>query len=137
MLTTTVTPKRTIMIRLNTGDDILLKLREAVERENIKNAAIVYGVGSVSSYHFHVISTRTNPPEEHDPSGDYPLDIVNINGLVIDGRVHAHIIFSDNKVALGGHMEPGCIVQTFSAIMMQEFDGANLTDWDAIVDMNQ
>ncbi len=135
MLTQTVQPKRTVMIRLSTGDDILAKLREAVAKENIKNAAIVAGVGSVSAYHYHVISSRTNPPEEHDPQGNYPLDIVNINGLVIDGRVHAHITFSDNKVALGGHLEPGCTVQTFSVIMLHEFDEADFTNWDAIVTM--
>lgn len=135
MVTQTVNRSRTILVRLSTGDDILAKLKEAVAKEGLKNAAIVSGVGSVSSYHFHVISTRTNPPEESDPAGDYPLDILNINGLIIDGRVHAHITFSDNKIALGGHMEPGCIVQTFSVIMLQEFEGANFKDWDAIVNM--
>lgn len=135
MITQEVKRNRTIMIRLSTGEDILAAINEAVAREKIVNAAIVAGVGSVSSYHFHVISTRTNPPEESDPSGDYPLDIVNVNGLIIDGRVHAHITFSDNKVALGGHLEPGCVVQTFSVVMIQEMENADFTDWDKIVHM--
>ena len=135
MLTQTVKPKRIVMVRLSTGDDILARLKEAVRKEGVKNASIVAGVGSVSSYHYHVISTRTNPPEEAYPKGDYPLDILNVNGLIIDGRVHAHITFSDNKVALGGHLEPGCIVQTFSVIIIHEFDDADFTDWDQIVEM--
>lgn len=123
------------MVRLSCGDDILANLKAAVAKEKIKNASIILGFGSVSSYHFHVISTRTNPPVNSFSKGDYPLDILNLNGLVIDGRIHAHITLGDNKVALGGHLEPGCIAQTFSVIALNEYDGANFTDWDQIVQM--
>lgn len=135
MITLFPKPKRVVMVRLSSGEDLLASLEEAVRKDGIRNAAIVMGFGSVSAYHFHVVSTRDLPPDNAYPKGEYALDILNVNGLIIDGRVHAHITFSDNKVALGGHLEPGCIALTFTVIALHEYDDANFADWDQVVKM--
>ena len=127
--------KDLFFVRLNEDEDILLSLRKAVKEHGILNAVILMGMGSVKSYHFHVVESGINPPRELFLKSELPCDIVNINGLVIAGRVHAHITFTDSKVAFGGHLEEGCKVLTFNVIALAEIDDANLTDWDAIKDM--
>ena len=127
--------KDMFFVRLNENEDILLSLRKAVKEHGINNAVILMGMGSVKSYHFHVVESGINPPSELFLKSDLPCDIVNINGLVIAGRVHAHITFTDSKVAFGGHLEEGCKVLTFNVIALAEIDDADLTDWDAIKDM--
>ena len=121
--------KSSVLVRLNPGDDILVKIREAVKEYDVRNAVILAGVGSVISHHFHVVASTTNPPKEYFSKGDAAADIVNINGMVINGRVHAHITFSNEKVAYGGHLELGCEVLTFSTIVMAEVD-ADFDNWD-------
>lgn len=123
--------KRLVLVRLNPGDDILLSLREAVKREGLQNALILEGVGSVVSHHYHVVSSSVNPPEEIYTKAKSPADIVNINGMVLEGRVHAHIIFSNEKVAYGGHLEEGVRVLTFSVIVLGEVE-TDLTGYDRI-----
>ena len=123
--------KNAVLVRLNPGDDILVKLREAVKDNEIKNAVILSGVGSVISHHYHVIASMTNPPKEYFSKGNAAADIVNINGMIINGRVHAHITFSNEKVAYGGHLELGCEVLTFSVIVLSEVD-TDLDNWDSI-----
>lgn len=130
MITKQAEAKRTILVRLSTGEDILASLREAVQRENIKNAIILSGFGSVSTYHFHVVTTSDLPPGEAYPKGDKALDVVHINGAIIDGRVHAHITLTDDTSAMGGHVEPGCTVLTFIIITLLEVDNVSMTDWD-------
>ena len=49
-----------------------------------------------------------------------------------EGRVHAHITFSDTEKAMGGHLEEGTRVLTFSLITLAETDGLDLTGWDAL-----
>ena len=120
-----------IFIRLNPRDDILLGLRKAVAENNIQNAVIFSGVGSVTSHHYHVVSSSVNPPMESYISGESPADIVNINGYVINGRIHAHIIFSNKDICYGGHLEEGTLVLTFAAISMAEVD-ADFNHWDSI-----
>ena len=120
-----------VLVRLNPGDDVLEGLQSAVRESNIQNAVILAGVGSVISHHFHVIASTINPPKEYFTKGDAAADILNLNGMIINGRVHAHITFSNEKVAYGGHLEKGCEVLTFSAITLAEID-ADFDKWDSI-----
>ena len=124
--------KNLFFVRLNEDEDILLSLRKAVAEHGVQNAVILMGMGSVKCYHFHVVDSAVNPPTEQFPKSDSAADIVNINGLVIAGRVHAHITFTDSKVAFGGHLEEGCKVLTFNVIALAEVDDADFTDWDKI-----
>lgn len=122
--------KQLLTVRLNPGDEIYSALNEAIRREKINNAIILTGVGSVNAFHYHVVSTPEMPPENAFVKGEKAMDIVNINGMVLEGRLHSHIIFSDTKVALGGHMEPGCRVLTFAVVVFALLDGVDLTGWD-------
>ena len=122
-------------VRLNTGEDMLLSLRKAVAEFGIKNAVILGAIGSLTSYHYHVVDRVVTPPHDAFPKGEQACDILSLNGFVIDGRVHAHITLSDTRVAFGGHLEEGCKVFTFSAITMAEMSDADFTDWDAMRDL--
>jgi predicted DNA-binding protein with PD1-like motif len=78
-----------------------------------------------------VVASPVNPPKEDFTRGDKPADIVNINGFIINGRVHAHIIHSDKDIAYGGHLELGVKVLTFAILTLAEVD-ADFDKWDAI-----
>ena len=114
--------KNLIFLRLNPGDDILASLTEAAKKHNIKNAVILSGVGSARSHHYHVVASRNLPPGNEFTKDEKASDIVNINGLITDGRVHAHIIHSDINTAFGGHLESGVEVLTFAIITLAEVD---------------
>jgi len=122
---------RIIIVRLKPGTDLLDGLQKAVKQENIKNAVILSGVGSLTSYRVHVVDSTTFPVKEAFPKAEGPQDLLNVNGYVIDGRVHAHVIFSDQTKAMGGHLEPGTNVYTFAIITLGILpDGANLARFD-------
>ena len=123
---------RFVALRLNPGEDVLLSLRAAVEEQGIRNAAILSGVGSLDRYHFHVVKTTNMPPGDVFFEGEGPFDILTLTGAILGGRVHAHITFSNTEKALGGHLEEGCRVLTFSVITLAETDGVDLTDWDRV-----
>jgi predicted DNA-binding protein with PD1-like motif len=123
--------KELCFVRLNPGDDLLEGIREAVRKSDIQNAVILSGVGSVTSHSFHVVSSPVNPPDNAFVKNSAPADIVNINGFVINGRVHAHIIFSDTKVAYGGHLEEGVTVLTFAILTIAAVN-RNFEKWDSV-----
>jgi len=130
MRSLTATPSRLLLLRLDPGEDLLLALRAAAHRHGIRSAAILGGVGSLASYHFHVVETTNLPPGDTFVRGDGPFDILTITGLVIDGRVHAHIAFSNTEVAMGGHLEEGCRVLTFCIVQLAELPDADFAGWD-------
>jgi len=128
-LTTRISQVR--LLRLQHGEDILVSLRQYVAQEGIDNALVLNGFGSVTHYHYHVVADDRLPPAEAFPRGAKALDIVSMSGVVLGGRVHAHIAFADDRAALGGHLEEGCRVLTFAVVCLGVLEtAADLSDWD-------
>ena len=134
MLSRVTEIRRVIMVRINPGDDIILGLRQAVKEHDIRNAAILTGFGSVRHSHFHVVMSNDLPPAESYPKSEQPLDVVAMGGLIIDGRVHAHIDFSDERNGFGGHIEEGCLALTFTVVALADLGDVNLSNWDTFKD---
>jgi predicted DNA-binding protein with PD1-like motif len=109
---------RVVVVRLGNDADLLEGLKTAVAREKIKNAVILSGAGSLTSYHVHVVSNTVFPPTNAFFQGTGPYDLLTTTGYIIDGRVHAHISFSDTQKTLGGHLEPGTRVFTFAILTL-------------------
>lgn len=123
---------RLILIRVEPGEDLLEALQRAVDEKRVRNGTFISGAGSLSAYHFHVVSSTELPPENAFIKGEGAYDILAVTGFVLDGRVHAHITFSDDKVAMGGHLEPGCTVLTFAMVALAETAGVDMADWDRV-----
>lgn len=105
-----------LIIRIRNQQDMLEALNLAVKEKNIKNAVIMYGIGSLVSYHVHMVSNTTFPHTENFVKEEGPYDLVDVNGYIIDGRVHAHITLADDEKTVGGHLEPDTRIFTFCAI---------------------
>ena len=65
------TNQNLFFVRLNPDEDILLTLRKAVEENGIQNAVILTGIGSVKSYHFHVVDSMDGDSARGDWGGDF------------------------------------------------------------------
>ncbi len=124
--------EKIVLLRFKHNVDLLEAMEAAVEEHQIKDAVILAGIGSVRGYHHHMVSNRDFPSKNYfikDPN--QPADICGMNGYIIDGRVHAHITFSDDEKAFGGHLEPGTPVFTFAIITVGIFsDDVDLTRAD-------
>jgi predicted DNA-binding protein with PD1-like motif len=105
--------ERIEIIRMKPGTDMLDGLNKAVKEKNIKNAVILAGIGSVTDYHYHVVSDKNLPPAEEFPKASVPMDLVSMQGYILNGRVHAHIALSDENSVVGGHLENGTKALTF------------------------
>ena len=123
--------KNLVCVRLNSGDDVLMSLDEAVKKLGIKNAFIIAGTGSTVNHHYHVVETSNLPPGNVYIKADKASDVLNVNGFVVNGRIHAHITHSDKDIAYGGHLEEGVKVLTFMSITLAEVD-FDLDQWDTM-----
>ena len=122
METTTSAIEKICFVKMLNGEDVLSSLRAAVEKDGIQNAVILAGIGSATTYHYHVVGDDRIPPlnvfSRSAETAVRPTDIVSISGYVVGGRVHAHISFSDEKIQFGGHLEEGCRVLTFCLVTL-------------------
>lgn len=113
--------ERVVIVRMANGTDMLEGLREAVKREKIDNAVILSGIGSLTSYHLHVVDNTTFPTKNAFFKKDGPYDLTAVNGYVVNGRVHVHVTISDTEKALAGHLEPGTKAFTFIIVTLGVF----------------
>ena len=108
--------ERIEIVRMRNGTDMLEGLNNFIAEKNVKNAVILTGIGSVTDYHFHVVSDKNLPPAEEFPEASVAKDLIAVQGYIINGRVHAHITLSDENSVIGGHLEPGTKALTFFII---------------------
>ncbi len=132
MITLDAKPGQLVLVRLNPGDDLLTSLREVAGQQNIRSGVILNGIGSLSRYHVHVVKTTNLPPGDTFFEGEGPYDILNVTGFILDGRVHAHVSFSNREQAMGGHLEEGCRVLTFAVITIAETPEISIGTWDRV-----
>jgi predicted DNA-binding protein with PD1-like motif len=122
---------RVVVVRLKNKTDILEGLKQAIEREKIKNAVIISGFGSVGAYNIHVVNNMDSPYKNTFTKASGPFDVLTVSGMVIDGKIHAHITLSNLRKTTGGHLEPGTSVLTFASITLGVLsDAANLARID-------
>jgi hypothetical protein len=120
-----------VIVRLTYGSDLLEGLKRAVAEEKIKSAVILNGIGSLTSYHIHTVGNTVFPSTDVFMKGEGPFDLTAVSGYVVDGRVHAHITFSNEQKALAGHLEPGTKAFTFAIITLGVLpDDVDLTRLD-------
>jgi predicted DNA-binding protein with PD1-like motif len=123
---------RILVIRLKNQADLLDGLERMTKQQNIRNAVILAGIGSVRGYHIHTVSNSFFPTQNvfvKDPTS--PADIASMNGYIIDGRVHAHITLANGEKAFGGHLESATNVFTFAVVTVGVFkDGIDLSRVD-------
>ena len=109
--------QRVLIFRFKYQADLLAGMEKMVRENQIRNAVILSGAGSVRGYQVHQVSNRTLPSKNmlvKDPTA--PADLIGMNGYIIDGRVHAHMTLANPDKAFGGHLEPGTEVFTFAIV---------------------
>ncbi len=124
--------QRIVILRFKYKTDLLAGLEKAVKEQKIKNAVILAGAGSLRNYHIHTVGNSTFPSKNiyiKDPT--MPVDLASMNGYVIDGRVHTHVMITYADQSFGGHLEPGSEVFTFAILTLGVLaDGADLSRID-------
>jgi predicted DNA-binding protein with PD1-like motif len=111
--------ERVVIFRFKHKADLLAGMEDLIEKEGIRNAVILSGVGSVRNYQIHSVSNRDFPSKNiYIEDKTSPADIISMNGYVLDGRLHPHITLTTGEQAFGGHLEPGTNVFTFAIITL-------------------
>ncbi len=115
--------QRIVVLRFKFGTDLLAGLQKMIDQDKIKNAVILSGFGSVRGYQIHQVSNRDMPSKNmfiKNPTA--PADIIGMSGMVMNGRVHPHIVLANADKAFGGHLEPETTVFTFAVITLGVLD---------------
>ena len=108
--------------RLKRGDDLYESIRRYAEDHRIAAGVILSAVGCVYRWEVRDASGVTVR------SGEEDVEIVSLMGTVSEHGCHLHVSFArEDLSAFGGHLRPGCLVNTTAEIVLQELEGFSFT----------
>jgi predicted DNA-binding protein with PD1-like motif len=88
---------------------------------------VMGGYGTLAAYHLHWVTHNRIPTENAFGRGYGGIEILAMNGLVVDGEPHIHVALSTPNGAFGGHLEPGCVAYVLCEIFFAEVEGVSLS----------
>jgi uncharacterized protein len=119
--------KKIHIVRVDPGEDLLESLRLFASSSGVTQAVVMSGYGTLASHHVHWVKHNKLPSENLFGKGEGGIEILSMNGLVVEGEPHVHVALSTPDGAYGGHLEPGCIAYVLCEVMLAEIDGPALS----------
>lgn len=115
------------ILRVDPGEDLLASIQRFLQESGIRQAVVLGGYGTLAAYHLHWVTHNRIPTENVFRRGEGGIEILAMNGLVVDGEPHIHVALSNKDGAFGGHLEPGCIAYVLCEVFFAEVGDAHLS----------
>jgi len=117
---------RVLVLRAKNKTDLLTEMEKQVKAQNIKNAVILSGIGSLRGWSVHNVASRDYPVADmFTKNPTQPVDLIAMQGYINNGVIHAHVIMAAGDKAattISGHLEKGSEVLTFAVITLGVLD---------------
>lgn len=118
---------RVVVIHLGKGELLLESIQEELARLGIKDAVVLSAIGSMRKAAFHIITNTEALSVNEYITLEKPMEIGAIQGIILDGVPHLHIVCSDTTRAYTGHLENATEIQYLAEICIMEICNLNLT----------
>ena len=96
---------RIVVLNLQRGEKLLESIREQLKEEGIKNAIVLSAIGSLQKAVFHRVTGMEETPVDEFITLEEPMELASLQGVVIDGEPHFHMVISDLEQTYTGHLE--------------------------------
>ncbi len=117
---------RFLTINLKRGELLLESIESALQEHGIKDAVITSAIGSLQKVVFHRVTGLEREPVDEFLTLEAPMELASLQGIVVDGHPHFHMVVSSTKEVYTGHLEPGTTVLYLAEISLLELKGAPL-----------
>jgi uncharacterized protein len=94
-------------VTVERGEDFLDVMQKAVTKLKIKQGVVLCGIGVQEGANLYEVISMDQPPAKHWEKMEGAVELVAVNGNIIDGAIHMHAVVSTDKGVWAGHVEPG------------------------------
>ena len=110
---------RTLAVRLTPGTDLRDALKQLIVEHDLHAGVILTCVGSLAEARLRMPGVVGEPDLVRTYAG--PMEIVSVVGTLSPDGLHVHISLSGRDgVCVGGHLMPGCLVNTTAELAVAE-----------------
>jgi hypothetical protein len=116
-------PVEVVAIGLGPGEMLLESITQACREHDIKNGAVVSGIGTLKQCRMHFIEHTDFPSTDRFYTVEKPLELLSVSGLIANGEPHLHVVVScrDEQV-WAGHLEDGSEVAYLAEVAILKFN---------------
>lgn len=114
------------VVRIDPGEDVLASLKRFIEEKGIKQGSVLWGYGTLSKARLHWVTHNRFPPENKFDEREGGIELLGMNGLIVDGQPHIHFTASAPEGAFGGHLEEGCTCYILCEVGIAELRGPEM-----------
>ncbi len=83
------------ILRIDPGEDLLLSVRKFLAESGLRQAVVMSGYGTLAAYSLHWVEHNHIPTNNLFRKGEGGIEILAMNGLVVDGKPHIHMALSN------------------------------------------
>ena len=105
-------------IGLPQGMDLHDGIVDACLNAGIRDGVVVEGHATLDRVNLHRVVSTTFPVVEQYETLEGPYELASIDGLLIDGELHAHIVVAAPDRVAGGHLHQGTRVLYLAEIVV-------------------
>lgn len=117
---------RFIILNLKRDDLLLETIERELKKSGIKNALLTSAIGSMQKVVLHRVVGTGREPEDEFVTLEKPMELASLQGMVLDGKAHFHMVVSDVEQSYTGHLEPGTKVLYLGEVSLAELKGVSL-----------
>jgi predicted DNA-binding protein with PD1-like motif len=117
---------RIVVMNFERGEKLLEGIREQLEELGIRDAVLISAIGSLTKAVFHRVVSTAVPPQDEFITLEGPIELSAVQGMVVDGEPHFHMVFSDLEKTYSGHLEDGSVVYCLAEVVLAEIEGLAL-----------
>lgn len=115
-----------IVLNLERGEKLLEGIREQLKELGIRDAVLISAIGTLTGAVFHRVTSTAVPPQDEFITLEGPIELSAVQGMVVDGEPHFHLVFSDLDRTYSGHLEDGSVVYCLAEVVLVEIEGLAL-----------
>ncbi len=117
---------RIVVLNLERGEKLLESIKEQLKEVGIKDAIILGAIGSLQKVVFHRVTGIEDSPVDEYITIEKPMELASLQGVVVDGQPHFHMVISDLEQVYTGHLEEETTVLYLTEITLAEVLGVNI-----------
>lgn len=115
-----------IILNLKRDDLLLESIEQELKKSGVKNALLTSAIGSLQKVVLHRVIGTGREPEDEFITLEKPMELASLQGLVLDGKAHFHMVVSDVEQTYTGHLEPGTKILYLGEISLVELKDVSL-----------
>ena len=114
------------VLRIDPGEDVLASVKQFLAEAGVRQAVVLGAYGTLARHRIHWVRNNLIPASDIIGEGEGGIEILSMNGLVVEGQPHIHVTLSTPAGAYGGHLEDGCIAYVLCEVFFAEVAGLDL-----------